>query len=244
MGCWKCAAAGIAILGMAGCVQVPNSGLSDEARAGLNGRELIRAVEPHPEGVRRINKPGFIAAGGGLIGLAVVLTATAVVAVAENAASDVDAVQVPEADLAARVETRVMADLVAETGVLPVPAVLEDPEGRFLSTAEGIGLTTKAAQAMGYEGAVLNVITLDHGIVSGGAAFQSGDEAFVYAANMRAVLIDAAEGTELARGVCNRSVQIGTLEEAGRSEVRVRETYAKALSARQEAEASLASVSA
>ncbi|MEL6477413.1 MAG: hypothetical protein AAFR17_08805 [Pseudomonadota bacterium] len=55
------------------------------------------------------------------------LTATAMVAALESAASDLDPAALPEADFAAMFGDRLIAQRVTETGAIRSAALIEDP---------------------------------------------------------------------------------------------------------------------
>lgn len=224
------------ILPIAAC-QAPkvHEALSPESRAAMQGSKLIGATEAKPELDRSIRKRGIVVAGGGLIGLAVGLTATAISAAVENAASDIDAVPGFEADIAMLVEDGIGKRLEASTGVEFVASdSINDPNRSFSFTDDGKDALLTAAKQAGHQGQILDVRSDFSGIVSSGIR-QAGAETFTYVTRLRAQVVDVKSGAVLAKSVCDTTVPAGTLEDVKRNVKEYPEAYAKALEAAAEA---------
>lgn len=220
----------------AGCTQQPTDlGLTPEARGSLAGRAMIRVDEPQVEPTRRIQKRVFRPR----FNIAAALLATAVSAAVENIASDVDDIPVPDVDLAAMVEERLMADLAVKTDALPSADPLPDRDRAFAPTDEGRAAAVAAARLAGRDGVLLNVRTTEHGIVSTGIR-KGADEGFIYRAILHAELVDVTSGEQLARSLCSLQIGIGTLSDIPVIEARIAQEHETALAERAQAEEDLA----
>ncbi len=195
-----------------GCSPTPDHvRVSPEAMAKLQGQPLTGVTEAPPEFRHRIRKNQFVSRGGSLIGVAIALTATAVSAAVENAASDIDQMRTPEMDIAARVERELATAMAEETGAIydPSSAIADDARS-YTHNQGGQERLVAAAKALGHAGAVIDVRSESVGINSSGIR-TSGPETFVLTTKLSVRVIDAVTGVELGRSQCNSGRELGSL---------------------------------
>ena len=180
---------------------------------------------------RKINKRGFVARGGGLIGVGVALTATLVSAAVENAASDVDTVPAFETDLAAEVQARLAERIVEATGARLLPNDAITDTGRSMSFLKsGKEQLLADAKSRGFEGKILDVRATFTGIQSSGIR-SDGDETFKYVAQMDAGIVDSKTGNIDARSKCIATVPGGILLKIKADQKKAEEAYFAAVDA-------------
>lgn len=213
--------------------------LTTEDKAKLQGAKMIGVSEAPANFDHHIQKRAFVAYGGGLIGAAVALTATAVSAAVENAASEIDQMPVLDVDVAARVEAAVGTKLAEETGLLFDPDTgIADPKREFGSPSEGISKITAAAKAAGHNGPVLDVRSVFTGIVSSGIRAGDNPETFWLVSQMTARVIDTGTGKVIAKSECDGRESIGTMARFNEKKLSYAKDYADAVAA-QDAAASV-----
>lgn len=230
-------AAVAAIAVVSACAKPPEPGLTPQDRSAAEGRTLSVVTETEPEPVARIEKKAFV--GIGLIGAAVALAATAAIAAAENAASDIDEVTLPTNDPAAWIEERLLPVVAEELGVGTVVAEpILDTEDRFTGSIPGRSQAFEAAKAAGYDGLIFNVRNKAHGVLSEGAVAET--EHFRYIAELEAYLLDAADGNRLSYAICTANEPLGTLSAIEAENARLSSAYEEARADRDAAIAELA----
>lgn len=220
-----------AFLMVAACAAPPpkHARLSTEAQDAMKGAALAVVAEPKAEFTRRIKKQSFVVPAGGLIGLAVGLTATAISAAVENAASDIDSLPEVKADIAAMVEERLAQRIVEKAGVTYAPdSKIADAKNAFNFTDAGKDALMSVAQTAGHSGPILNVRSRFTGIVSSGLR-QDGDETFDSVVVLDARVYDGKTGVELGKTECESVVPIGTLVTYEKKLERFADAYRKAI---------------
>lgn len=199
----------------------------------MSAAKLITVEEPDPPFRRRIAKRTFRTGGaGGLIGLGVALTMTAISAAAENISSDIDSLPEISEDIAALVQNKLAIRIAERTGATQDESFEISDATRTLDfqKAEARSQLIGKAKAGGLTGVILDVRSDGAAVVSSGIR-AAGDETFRFLTRLNAGLVDSTTGAVIAKSICVYGTSAVTLVQFEKKQKQIAEAYANALEA-------------